>query len=150
MKRSATANEAGADRQVRMYPSCVGLDCVSAPADTSVRLNELFSEGALASERRRATGGPNRQQNAADQDLQTERASCIVETRRARCCQRVSARADDARRAGAAVLRCAEVAEEVVVLELAGEQEECVERYADERPAIYRPASHLLDDITGR
>ena len=42
------------------------------------------------------------------------------------------------------------MAEEVVMLELRREQEEGVERYADQRPAISRPASHLIDDITGR
>jgi hypothetical protein len=40
--------------------------------------------------------------------------------------------------------------EQVVVLELRGEEEEGVERYADERSTISRPASHLNDDITGR
>jgi hypothetical protein len=38
--------------------------------------------------------------------------------------------------------RGSEVAPEVVMLELAGEQEESVERYAEERPAISPPASH--------
>jgi len=44
----------------------------------------------------------------------------------------------------------AEVTEKVVVFELRREEKEGVERYADERPAISRRASHLNDDITGR
>ena len=48
------------------------------------------------------------------------------------------------------MLRGLEVTEEVVMAELADEQEEGVEGYAEERPPISRPASHLLDDITGR
>jgi len=62
----------------------------------------------------------------------------------------IDAGADDARRAGGTVLRGAEVTEKVVVFELRREEKEGVERYADERPAISRPASHLIDDITGR
>jgi hypothetical protein len=48
------------------------------------------------------------------------------------------------------MLRGAEMTEEVVMLELCREEKEGVERYADERPTISRPASHLDDDITGR
>jgi hypothetical protein len=62
----------------------------------------------------------------------------------------IHAGADDARRAGGTVLRGAEVTEKVVVFELRREEKEGVERYADERPTISRPASHLDDDITGR
>jgi hypothetical protein len=62
----------------------------------------------------------------------------------------IDAGAEDARGAGGTVLRRAEMAEQVVVLELRREEEEGVERYADERPTISRPASHLNDDITGR
>ena len=50
--------------------------------------------------------------------------------------QDIHAGADDARRAGGTVLRGAEVTEKVVVLELRREEEEGVERYADERPTI--------------
>lgn len=57
---------------------------------------------------------------------------------------------EDARGAGGTVLRGAEMTEKVVVLELRRKEEEGVERYADERPTISRPASHLNDDITGR
>jgi hypothetical protein len=64
--------------------------------------------------------------------------------------QNIDAGADDARGARGTVLWRPEVTEKVVMLELSGEQEEGVERYAEERPAISRPASHLLDDITGR
>jgi hypothetical protein len=60
------------------------------------------------------------------------------------------ARPHDARRARRAVLRRPEVAEEVVMLELGREQKERVEGDAEERTAISRPASHLVDDITGR
>ena len=48
------------------------------------------------------------------------------------------------------MLRRAEMTEKIVVLELRREEEEGVKRYADERPTISRPASHLVDDITGR
>ena len=64
--------------------------------------------------------------------------------------QDIHARADDARRAGGTMLGGAEVTEKVVVFELRREEKEGVERYADERPAISRRASHLNDDITGR
>ena len=110
----------------------------------------MCGEGALEIDGRRSTGGSNRQQHAVDEHLTAERASCVVETRRARCRRRVSACADDAGRARGAVLRGSEVAPKVVVLELAREQEEGVERDAEERSAISRPASHLIDDITGR
>ena len=59
-------------------------------------------------------------------------------------------RSKDARGAGGTVLRRAEMTEQVVVLELRREEEEGVERYADERPPIPQPSSHLNDDITGR
>jgi hypothetical protein len=58
--------------------------------------------------------------------------------------------AHDARGAGGTVLRGAKVTEKVVVFELRREEKEGVKRYADERPTISRPASHLVDDITGR
>jgi hypothetical protein len=48
----------------------------------------------------------------------------------------IDAGADDARRAGGTMLRSAEMTEKVVVLELRREEEEGVERYADERPTI--------------
>ena len=64
--------------------------------------------------------------------------------------QDIHAGADDARRAGGTVLGGAEVTEKVVVFELRREEKEGVERDADERPTISRPASHLIDDITGR
>jgi hypothetical protein len=48
------------------------------------------------------------------------------------------------------MLRGAEMTEKVVMLELCREEKEGVERDADERPTISRPASHLNDDITGR
>jgi len=48
----------------------------------------------------------------------------------------VDAGADDARGAGGAMLRRAEMTEKIVVLELRREEEEGVERYADERPTI--------------
>ena len=47
------------------------------------------------------------------------------------------------------MLRGSEVAPKVVVLELARDQEEGVERDAEERSAISPPVSHLIDDITG-
>jgi len=40
------------------------------------------------------------------------------------------------------MLRSAKVTQEVVVLELAGEQEQRVEGYAEERSVVARPASH--------
>ena len=107
-------------------------------------------EGALEMDGWRSTGGSNRQQDAADQHLNAEGASCIVETRSARCRRGVSVCADEAGGARAAVQRSSEVAAEVVMLELAREQEEGVEGDAEERSAISRRASHLIDDITGR
>ena len=110
----------------------------------------MCGKEALEIDWRGSTGGSNRQQDAADQHLNAEGASCIIQTSDARCRRSVSVCADDAGRAGAAVLRGPEMAEEIVMLELGREQEERVERYADERPAISRPASHRIDDITGR
>jgi hypothetical protein len=48
----------------------------------------------------------------------------------------IDAGADDARRTGGTMLRCAEMTEKIVVLELRREEEEGVERYADQRPTI--------------
>jgi len=48
----------------------------------------------------------------------------------------IDAGADHARRAGGTMLRSAEMTEKVVVLKLRREEEEGVERYADERPTI--------------
>jgi len=76
---------------------------------------------------RRSTGRSNRQQDTAEHDLQAEGASEIVEVRRAWRRRRVSSSADDARRAGTAMLRRPEVTEEVVMLELAGDEEQRVE-----------------------
>ena len=90
----------------------------------------------------RSTGGSNRQQDAADQHLNAEGASRIVQTSDARCRRSVSVCADDAGRAGAAVLRGPEMALEVVMLELTGEQEKGVERDAEERSPVPEPASH--------
>ena len=104
----------------------------------------------LARGGRRSPGGSNRKQDAAEQHLKAEGASCIVETRGARRRRRVSVCTDDAGRAGGAVLRGPEVTPKVVMLELAGEQKERVERDAEERSPISRPVSHLIDDITGR
>jgi hypothetical protein len=56
--------------------------------------------------------------------------------RRTRGRRDIDAGADDARRAGGTMLRGAEMTEKVVVLELRREEEEGVERYADERPTI--------------
>jgi hypothetical protein len=105
---------------------------------------------ALETGGRRSTGGSDWQQHAVDQHLTAERAPCVVETRRARGRRRGSAGADVTGRARSAVVRGSEVAQEVVVLELAREQEEGVERYAEERSAIPPPVSHLIDDITGQ
>ena len=109
----------------------------------------MWGWGAEA-RRRRSAGGSNWKQDAADQHLKAEGASCIVETRSAWRRLGVSVCADDAGGARAAVLRGPEVAAEVVMFELAREQEEGVERDAEERSAISRRASHLIDDITGR
>src|SRR5258705_12269792 len=89
----------------------------------------------------RSAGGSNRKQDATAQELNAEGASCIVETRGARRWRIVSAGAEDAGRAGGAVLRGPEVAQEVVMLELAGEQKEGVERDAEKRSSIFRPVS---------
>jgi hypothetical protein len=97
---------------------------------------------ALKRDGRRSAGGSNRKQDAAEQHLKAEGASCIVESCGARRRRRVSACADDAGRAGGAVLRGPEVAPEVVMLEVAREQKEGVERDAEERAPIYRPVSH--------
>jgi hypothetical protein len=94
---------------------------------------------------RRSAGGANRKQDAAEQHLKAEGASGIVETRGAGRWRCVSACADDAGRAGGAVLRGPEVAPEVVMLELAREQEEGVERDAEERSPISCPVSQFLN-----
>jgi hypothetical protein len=149
MKRSATAIEAGAHRQVRMYPSsCVGLDCVGPGGHTVRRHQRCLEESA--GDRRRSTGRSNRQQDTAEHSLQAEGASEIVEVRHAWRRRCVGTCADDARRAGTAMLRRPEVTEKVVMLELARDQEQGVEGYAEEGAAISRSASHLVDDVTGR
>ena len=102
----------------------------------------MCCEGALEMDGWRSTGGSNRQQDTADQDLKAEGASCIVQTGDARCRRSVSACADDAGRAGAAVLRGPEMALKVVMLELARQQEKGVEGDAEERSPVPKPASH--------
>jgi hypothetical protein len=110
----------------------------------------MYGEGTLEAGGRRSAGGSYRKQDAADQHLKAEGASCVVETCGAWRRRRVSVCADDAGRAGGAVLRRPKVAPKIVMFELAREQKERVERDAEERSPISRPVSHLIDDITGR
>jgi hypothetical protein len=109
-----------------------------------------LGKSALQTGRRRSPGRAYRQQDAAVYQLETERSSGVVQVCGSGGRRDVNAGTNDARRAGGTVLRRAEVAEEIVMLELRREQENGVKRYADKRSAISRPASHLIDDITGR
>ena len=108
---------------------------MSGPGGPTVRRHQMCSEES-ARDGRRSTGRSNRQQDTAEHDLKAEGASEIVEVRRARRRRCVSPCADEARRAGTAMLRRPEVTEEVVMLELAGDQEQRVEGDAEEGAAI--------------
>jgi hypothetical protein len=102
----------------------------------------MCGDSELKRDGRGSTGRSNRQQDASDQHLKAEGAARIVEACHARCRRRVSSCTDNARRARGAVLGGPEMAQEVVMFELVGEQEEGVERHAEERSAISPPASH--------
>ena len=123
---------------------------MSARADTEVRPYEMGSEGALATDGWRSAGRSNGQKNAASDRLERHSTTGIVETGGTGRRERINPGADDARRACGAMLGGFEMAKDIVMLELPGQQEEGVERYAEERARISRPASHSVDDITAR
>src|SRR5262244_3351211 len=98
---------------------------LSARADTSARPTKSVRK-ALQAGGRRSTSRPNGQQHAADQPLECVGSARVVQVGSARGRERINARAHDARRTRRTMLGCPEVTEEVVVLELTGEQKEGV------------------------
>src|SRR5262245_34317686 len=123
---------------------------VQTPRRRSDSDRAIHLEDWLPCEGGRSTGGSDGEEDAAVRELETEGPSRVVEMCRTRGGRDIDAGAENARGAGGTVLRRAEMTEQVVVFEMGRDKEDGVKRYADERPTISRPASHLNDDITGR
>jgi len=100
--------------------------------------------------RRRATGGRGGEQRAFDELLDGDRGSGVGQARRAGNRQRMRIGSELTRRAGHAVLRRLEMADEIVMLERRADEHGRVECDADDRQ---RPGArggsqgeHLIDD----